>query len=43
VGEKINIHSVLVDTPEGKTSLERPRRGWGIIFQLTFKEEDERM
>jgi len=43
VGEKINIHSVLVDTPEGKTPLERPRRGWGKIFQWTFKEEGGRM
>jgi hypothetical protein len=38
VGEKINIHSVLVNTPEGKTSLERPRRGWGIIFQSTSRK-----
>jgi hypothetical protein len=43
VGEKINIHSVLVDTPEGKTLLERRRRGWGLIFQWTFKEGDGRI
>jgi len=39
----VGILSVLVDTPEEKTALERPGRGWGIIFQWTFKEEDGRM
>ena len=43
VGEEINIRSVLVDTAEEKMSLGRPIRGWGIIFQWTFKEEGGRI
>jgi hypothetical protein len=38
VGETRKVYRVLVAKPEGKTSLERPRHGWGIIFKWTFKK-----
>ena len=35
------VHRVLVEKPEGKRTLERPRRRWGIILRWIFRKWEE--
>jgi hypothetical protein len=37
MGERTFAERVYEETFKGKRSLERPRRSWGIILQLVFK------
>ena len=40
MGERIGMCSVLVERPEGKKPLERPRRKWVIILRWIFRKWD---
>jgi hypothetical protein len=40
VGEKRNVYRLLVEKPEGKTPLGRPRRRWAIILGWILERWD---
>ena len=40
IGERRGVHKVLVGKPEGKRSLGRPRRRWGIILRWIFRNRE---
>jgi hypothetical protein len=40
MGDRIGVYRVLVGKPEGKRTLGRPGRRWGIILRWTFKKWD---
>jgi len=37
-GERRGVYRVLVGEPEGKTPLERPRRGWEDNIKMDLQE-----
>jgi hypothetical protein len=39
-GEKRGVYRVLVEIPEGKRPLGRPRRRWGIILRWILRKWD---
>jgi len=38
MGEKRGVYRVLVEKPEGKRPLGRPRHRWGIILKWIFRK-----
>jgi hypothetical protein len=38
MGEDTGVHRVLVGKPEGRRSLERPRRGWEDNIKMDLQE-----
>jgi hypothetical protein len=43
MGEKRNAYKLLVGKPEGRRSLGRPRRRWGIILKLILEKQAQRI
>jgi hypothetical protein len=43
MGEKMNAYRILVGKPEGKRSLERPRRRWMDNIKLDLRERENGM
>jgi hypothetical protein len=38
MGERRSVYRVVVENPEGKRPLGRPKRRWGIILRWIFKK-----
>jgi len=38
MGERRGVHRLLVEKPEGKRLLERPRRRWDDNIKMAFQE-----